>query len=76
MRAAPMPFYVAVGQRIRNARRAMGFSQDDLAVCIGAKSGHAIVSEIESGRTQISLHTFLAIADALGTDIQSLLREE
>lgn len=74
-RTAPTPFYVSVGQRIRAARLNTGFSQNDLAECIGAKSGHGTMSEIESGRRHIALHTLYAIADALGVSIECLLPE-
>ena len=75
MRTAPMPFYVALGQRIKDARLDIGYSQKDLAECIGYGRQHAPVSEIEQGCMHMPVHTMIAIADALGLSRTSLIEE-
>jgi len=64
--------YTIIGQRIRSERRALGFTQTDLAQCVGYERATSI-SEIESGKIQVPLHMLLAIADALGVSLACLL---
>jgi transcriptional regulator with XRE-family HTH domain len=64
-------FYTQVGARIRQKRRQLGLSQEGLAKAVGLK--RPSMSNIESGRQNILLHTFYDIAETLGTDANSLL---
>lgn len=64
--------YAAIGQRIRAERKAIGFSQTDLALCVGYARATSI-SEIEAGKHEPSVHMLIAIADALGVSLACLL---
>lgn len=75
-RSTPDTFYQRLGQRIRTARIASGYSQDALAECIGYGSQHAAISLIEAGKQRPAVHMLVAIADVLGTNVQSLLEEQ
>jgi transcriptional regulator with XRE-family HTH domain len=63
--------YRAVGRRIRLARQAAACTQDDLARRVGLT--RASISNIESGRQQIQVHTLVGIAQALSMRPESLL---
>jgi transcriptional regulator with XRE-family HTH domain len=67
--------YQEIGQRIRNERCALGFSQTDLAECIGYGPQHAPISQIELGKQRPEIHVLIAIAEALGVEIADLLPE-
>lgn len=56
-----------IGNNIRQIRKQRRVTQIDLAVMIGID--RAYLSEIENGRTNVSLNILYAIADALNTDI-------
>ena len=56
-----------IGNNIRQIRKQRQGTQIDLAVMIGID--RAYLSEIENGRTNVSLNILYAIADALNTDI-------
>lgn len=56
-----------IGNNIRNLRKKKQITQIDLAVMIGID--RAYLSEIENGRTNVSLNVLYAIADALNTNI-------
>lgn len=56
-----------IGNNIRQIRKQRQVTQIDLAVMIGID--RAYLSEIENGRTNVSLNILYAIADALNTDI-------
>lgn len=65
------PFYLGVAERIREARRQAGWSQEALARAIG-RQRLAIVM-IETGRNRVSLQDFVGIAKALDVPIAQLL---
>ena len=58
---------------IRNLRKKKQITQIDLAVMIGID--RAYLSEIENGRTNVSLNVLYAIADALNTNITCFFNE-
>ena len=60
---------VALGQRLREARRRAAMTQDDLATRVGKKKNW--LSDIERGRRGIDVHTLQRIADLLGRSIES-----
>lgn len=60
-----------IGNNIRNLRKKKQITQIDLAVMIGID--RAYLSEIENGRTNVSLNVLYAIADALNTNITCFL---
>src|SRR4051794_14899537 len=64
-------FYKEVGARIRQKRRQIGLSQEGLAKAVGLK--RPSMSNIESGRQNVLLHTFYDIAETLDTDAIALL---
>ena len=61
----------AVGQRIKEAREAKGFTQEDLAAIVDLSPTH--VSVIERGLKVAKLDTFVAIANALDVSADTLL---
>src|SRR5579863_1667681 len=63
-------FYKQVGQSIRS-RRGKNLSQEALASAVGLT--RTSISNIESGRQKMLLHTFVDIADALKADPANLL---
>ena len=65
--------YVALGRRIRGARKAMGLSQEKLAEMVDLSTPH--VSHIENGSTKVSLPSLVLIANALQTTMDRLLHD-
>lgn len=63
-----------IGKNIRDLRKRQNLSQIDLAVAVGID--RAYLSEIENGKTNITINTLYAIADALNTPMTKLLPEE
>jgi predicted transcriptional regulator len=59
------------GQGVRDRRRALGISQEELAMRIEADQ--AYVSRIEAGQMNVTLETVEQIAEALATDAAMLL---
>ena len=68
---AEAPLYVVVGTRVRSARLAGGQSQESLAKAVGLT--RTSITNLESGRQQVPLHTLYAVAEALSCDIYDLL---
>ena len=66
-------FYKKVGENIRNRRKILGLSQEELAKAVGLK--RPSLSNIEKGRQNILLHTFCEIAETLDSDPNALLPE-
>jgi len=56
--------YKLIGERIRDERQKKRLTQDELASMIGLK--RASITNVESGRQQLLVHTLLQIADSLG----------
>ena len=65
-------FYKQVGQSIRS-RRSKNLSQEALASAVGLT--RTSISNIESGRQKMLLHTFVDIADALKADPANLVAD-
>ena len=65
--------YVAIGRRIRDARRQLGITQEKLAETVDLSPSH--MSHIESGKTKVSLPSLILIANALYTSVDSLLHD-
>ena len=63
--------YYGIGQRIRNYRKAQGWSQEQLAEAVGISVTH--MSHIETANTKLSLPVFAAIAQALDVQTDELL---
>ncbi len=73
LRGMDMPDYsrLKIGHRIKDARKAADLSQSELAERTGLSSQH--ISNIETGRTDVSLVAFVDIANALSVSADSLL---
>ncbi len=63
--------YKAIGQRIKIARIKMGTTQEAVADIIDITPAH--MSNIETGKTKVSLPTLIAIANALSVSVDNLL---
>ncbi|MEG2000580.1 MAG: helix-turn-helix transcriptional regulator [Evtepia sp.] len=63
--------YLDIGKRIRSARLAKGFSQEQLAERVGVGTTH--ISHIETGNTIASMKIFIAIVDTLEVSADALL---
>ncbi len=63
--------YIAIGQRIRALRMEKGLSQSALSELIDKTPTY--ISYIENGIKSMSLDTFVAVANALGTTADELL---
>lgn len=65
--------YYEIGQRIRKYRKALQWSQEDLAERIGISTTH--MSHIETGNTKLSLPVLVALATELNVRTDDLLFE-
>ena len=65
--------YKELGQRIKSARLAAGFTQEQLAEKINLSSGHC--AHVERGTTKVSLSALVSIANALNTTPDKLLMD-
>ena len=63
--------YKAIGQRIKIARIKKGSTQEAVADIIDVTPAH--MSNIETGKTKVSLPTLIAIANALSVSVDTLL---
>ena len=63
--------YVLIGEQIRSARKALGWTQ----ACLAERSGiePSNISHIERGATKVSLPTLVAIANTLEVSVDELL---
>ena len=66
--------YYAIGQRIRQIRKARGLSQDQLAEQVGISTVH--VSHIENANTKLSLPVFVRLTEVLQVSADELLQGE
>lgn len=66
--------YQKIGTRIREIRIQRGMSQADLAFTAHISLPH--ISDIELGKTKMSLATFLRVAEALQASTDFLLRAD
>lgn len=62
---------VAIGERIRTQRLAVGMSQEELSSCLGLSFQQ--VQKYEKGANRISAVRLSEIADALGTNAVTIL---
>jgi transcriptional regulator with XRE-family HTH domain len=67
-------FYQDFGLRIKKKRLKAGFSQQGVADSVGLS--RTTLTNIESGRQNVLLHTFVDIAEALGTEPKDLLPQK
>ena len=65
--------YAAIGKRIRDARKKLGFSQEALGKMVGLSTSH--VCHIEGGQTKPSLQATVQIANALHTSVDRILSD-
>ncbi len=63
---------VALGERIRDLRKAKRWTQTDMAVALDVNRGH--LSDIETGRREAGLIILQVIATGLGTTMAQLLQ--
>lgn len=63
--------YKAIGQRIKIARIKIGVTQEAISEAIDITPAH--MSNIETGRTKVSLPTLVSIANALSVSVDMLL---
>ena len=63
--------YKAIGQRIKIARIKKGVTQETVADLIDITPAH--MSNVETGKTKVSLPTLIAIAKALSVSVDTLL---
>lgn len=63
--------YKAIGQRIKIARIKKGVTQETVADLIDITPAH--MSNVETGKTKVSLPTLIAIANALSVSVDTLL---
>ena len=63
--------YSDVGKRIRNKRKKLSISQEQLAELVDISTTH--MSHIETGNTKLSLPTLVKIANALKVSTDELL---
>jgi transcriptional regulator with XRE-family HTH domain len=61
-----------LGERIRERRKALGISQEQL----GERAGlhRTYVGQVERGDVNVTVRTLLAVADGLGVDVADLVR--
>lgn len=60
-----------VGKKIKQLRKARNLKQDDLGIILGGLS-RGQVSNLETGRRNISLHQAKALADYFGVSLETL----
>jgi transcriptional regulator with XRE-family HTH domain len=61
-----------VGERVRDARRHLGLSQEALAE--GSELHWSYIGQVERGQKNMTLHNLLRIASALDVDPAELVR--
>jgi len=65
--------FLTVATRLREARQRLKLTQKQVAELAGFQ--HSYVYEIETGRTNITLRTFVRLAEVLQTDLRAFLPE-
>ena len=71
MRSPPRRTGLKAGQRIKIARIKKGVTQETVADLIDITPAH--MSNVETGKTKVSLPTLIAIANALSVSVDTLL---
>lgn len=64
-------FYATLGQRITQARKDAGLTQDALSRAVGLS--RSSIANVENGVQQTPLHTLLAICQATGVTLTALI---
>ena len=67
----PIIDYFRIGQRVREARIAMGLTQAELAAIVDCSNNH--ISHIEVGQTKLPLDMLLKLSSALEKDVDYFL---
>ena len=62
-----------MGNRLREAREYLGFSQEEVATYMGVS--RSALSNIETGQRRIDVVEFMALADAIGFDAADAIRQ-
>ena len=65
--------YAAIGRRIRGARKRLNMTQEKLAELTGLSVPH--LSNIENGKTKLSLPALVAIANTLESSLDALVHD-
>lgn len=63
--------YRAIGVRVKEKRLSMGWTQEGLAAAVGISVPH--MSNVERGKTKVSLQTLVDIANALEATLDELV---
>ena len=63
--------YKKIGQRVKVARKKLGWKQDELAHRVEITTSH--MSHIETGQTKVALSTIVKIANTLSVSVDELL---
>ena len=71
---AILALYEEIGRRIRVLRKERGLTQGELGAVVGLM--RSSMSNVEAGRQRIPLHALIALAQCLGTDLQTLCGEK
>ncbi len=66
--------YVEIGRRVLEERKALGFTQTDLAQEVGIL--RTSIANIEAGRQRLPIYMLFRIALALGVSVDDLLPTE
>ena len=65
--------YAAIGRRIRGARKRLNMTQEKLAELTGLSVPH--LSNIENGKTKLSLPSLVKIANVLESSLDALVHD-
>ena len=68
------PNYIAIGEKVRESREKLKWTQETLAEKTGLSAVH--ISNIETAHTKVSLPALIIIANALGTSLDLLACED
>lgn len=71
--ALPHDFYVRLGLRLRERRKSAGLTQQDLAKAL--ELSRTSITNMESGRQPLLVHTLVAAASAVGVAPSELIPE-
>jgi transcriptional regulator with XRE-family HTH domain len=63
--------YRELGQRLRAVRRERGYTQDQVATAVSLE--RTSITNIESGRQRLPIHTLYEYCDALGVEVAEVL---
>lgn len=59
-------YYINLGEKIKNRRKELGYTQEDVAYMMGADRKH--ISQIEKGSQNMTFQTFFRICEVLKMD--------